>query len=96
MKINITPRSNEDAETTRFYRQLAYQINAISEGLMAGSYTARSSVPTTGTWAQGDEVKNSAPTELGIATAKYVIRGWQCVAGGTPATWLQQRYSTGN
>lgn len=36
--------------------------------------------PTTGTWAVGDTVLNSAPT----AGAAY---GWECVSAGTPGTW---------
>lgn len=95
-KLNVTPRTNEDAETTRWYRQIAYQVNALSEGRAAALYQASTSVPTTGTWAQGDVVKNSAPTELGTAGSKYVLREWICVAAGTPGTWVQQRILTGN
>lgn len=96
MRLNVTPRTNEDAEATRWAKQIAYQVNAISEGKISGFYAANTSAPTTGTWTQGDEVKNSAPTELGTASSKYVIHGWQCVASGTPGTWVQKRYLTGN
>ena len=95
-KLNKVPRANVDAETERWYRQIAAQVNALSEGSIAGSYAAMTSAPTTGTWAQGDEVRNSTPTELGSVSSKYTIRGWVCVAGGTPGTWLQQRNPTGN
>lgn len=96
MKINVIPRVNVDAETTRFYKELAQQVNAVSEGRLAGFYTASSAVPTTGTWAVGDFVLNKAPSELGTAGSKYIIHGWRCVAGGTPGTWVQCRYLTGN
>mgnify|MGYP001351527838 CR=1 FL=1 len=36
--------------------------------------------PTTGTWARGDIVYNSAPSATGFA-------GWVCVTAGTPGTW---------
>jgi hypothetical protein len=52
--------------------------------------------PTTGTWSQGDYVKNIAPIEGGTAGSKYVIRGWICVSSGTPGTWVQDRALTGN
>ena len=95
-KLNVTPRTNEDAETTRWYRQIAMQVNALSEGKMAGLYQATTAAPTSGTWAQGDYVANSTPTELGIALSKYTIAGWRCVASGTPGTWVQCRQLTGN
>lgn len=96
MKLNRTPRTHETPETTRWYMQIAQQVNAISEGLIAGFYNAQSAAPTTGTWAQGDFLKNKAPAELGTAGSKYVITGWICTAAGTPGTWLQQRSLTGN
>lgn len=96
MKINVTPRTQEDADATIWRKQLAYQINAISEGKIAGFYTAATSVPTTGTGAQGDFVLNATPTELGTAGSKYVIHGWRCVTAGSPGTWVQCRFLTGN
>lgn len=96
MKLNVTPRTNEDAETTRWYKQIAQQVNALSEGSIAANYTAQTAAPTTGTYAHGDQIKNSAPVEAGAATAKYVVVGWICVASGTPGTWLQCRVLTGN
>lgn len=96
MKLNVVPRSNVDAETARWYREVAQQVNAVSEGRLSGSYTAATAAPTTGTWAKGDFVKNSNPTELGTAGNKYVVMGFICVAGGTPGTWLNSRTLTGN
>lgn len=96
MKINVSPRAQVDADTNRFYRELAQQINAVSEGRIAGTYNATTAAPTTGTYAQGDYIKNSAPSELGTALTKYVIKGWTCTVAGTPGTWLQDRALTGN
>lgn len=52
--------------------------------------------PTTGTWKIGDFVRNSNPSEQGVATSKYVIQGWICTASGSPGTWLESRTLTGN
>lgn len=81
---------------TPILRTLAIKVNQLGDGRMAGLDNQRSAAPTTGAWQQGDEVTNSAPTELGTSPNKYVIRGWMCVASGTPGTWVQQRYLTGN
>lgn len=96
MRINVTPRSALDAETTRFYKDVAQQVNALSEGRLVASYTALTAIPTTGTWAKGDYIKNSNPVEAGVALSKYVIHGWICTVAGTPGTWLQDRRLTGN
>jgi hypothetical protein len=96
MKLNVTPRVNADAETTRWYREVAQQVNALSEGQVSATYNANTAAPTTGTYAQGDFVRNSTPVEAGIIGSKYVVKGWVCVAGGTPGTWVQARSLTGN
>jgi len=95
MKVTVN-RLNADADTIRIFREIAIQLNSLSEGKISARYGAMTAAPTTGTWALGDKVSNSAPAELGIATAKYVIDGWICVSGGTPGTWLEQRTLTGN
>ena len=96
MKLNVTPRSNVDAETTRWFRQIAQQVNGLSEGSISARYNAAAAAPTTGTWAKGDTLTNSDPAELGVALSRYVITGWICVASGTPGTWVQTRSLTGN
>jgi hypothetical protein len=96
MKLNTTPRVNVDAETARWYREVAQQVNSLSEGRLNASYTAYSSAPTTGTWAKGDQVRNSAPVEAGTAGSKYVVTNFICTAGGAPGTWLPCRSLTGN
>jgi hypothetical protein len=96
MKLNVTPRASVDADTARFQREVAQQVNALSEGRLVASYNALTAAPTTGTWAKGDYIKNSNPSELGAASSKYVIHGWICTVAGTPGTWLQDRRLTGN
>ena len=77
-------------------QRMAQKVNGLAAGrLVAVDFTA-TSAPTTGTHAQGDFVRNSAPTEAGVALAKYVITGWLCVAAGTPGTWVEVRALTGN
>ncbi|TBN49181.1 hypothetical protein [Pseudomonas sp. BGI-2] len=97
MKTNTTPRvGTNDPVLQRELREHATQINLISEGRIAGFYTALTAAPTSGAWMQGDSVKNSTPSELGAAASKYVIEGWVCVVSGTPGTWVQKRCLTGN
>ena len=96
MKLNVTPLSNVDAGTAQWYREIAQQVNGLSEGKISAKYQAATAAPTTGTYMQGDYVTNSAPSELGAATAKYVIMGWVCVTAGTPGTWVESRTLTGN
>lgn len=78
------------------FKQIAVQVNGISEGNAASFHNAATAAPTTGTWAQGDFIRNSAPTELGSAASKYTISGWRCTVGGSPGTWVQARELTGN
>lgn len=94
MKLNITSRSKVDPEVERWYREIARQVNGLSEGSIFALYQATTSAPTTGTWARGDFVTNSAPAQLGTAPNRYVIRGWSCVAEGTPGTWVENRIPT--
>jgi len=77
--------------TDRF-RDIARQVNGISEGKQSANHAAMSSVPTGGTWAVGDFVLNSNPTEAGSAGSKYIVHGWRYLATG----WVQCRYLTGN
>lgn len=52
--------------------------------------------PTRGSWKKGDTVTNNSKTELGTAGSKYIVDGWECVAAGTPGTWIEKRSLTGN
>lgn len=77
-------------------RDIQNQVNAISEGRQVGYYTAATAIPTTGTYGHGDFLLNSAPSELGGVGNKYIIHGWRCTAAGTPGTWKECRFLTGN
>jgi len=96
MKVNITQRLKADPDLIDLLRRIAYQVNTLSEGAISAKYNALTAPPTTGQWAQGDEVTNSTPTELGTAGSKYIVQGWRCVVSGSPGTWVQIRALTGN
>jgi hypothetical protein len=59
-------------------------------------HNAAASVPTTGVFARGDFVRNSAPVEAGAVSSKYVLLGWMCTVSGAPGTFVQCRALTGN
>lgn len=100
MRLPSEPRLPEHSpmarQLTDLFRQIAVQVNQLSEGLITARYGALTAAPTTGDWNQGDFIANSAPSELGVAGSKYVIHGWQCVASGTPGTFVECRFLTGN
>lgn len=91
------PKSPAFYTTLRDYiARIHQQLNGLGDGRASAVHSAYTAAPTTGTWSQGDYVKNSAPAEIGSAGTKYVINGWTCVASGTPGTWVQDRAPTGN
>jgi hypothetical protein len=79
-----------------FLRNIATQLNALSEGAIASRHAARATVPITGSYRRGDQVADSMPAEAGAPGSKYVRLGWVCVASGEPGTWLEMRVLTGN
>ena len=97
MKLNTTPRvALDDPILQRELREHAQQVNSVSENRLAGCYNAMPSMPTAGLYNAGDLVRNNAPSELGAAGARYVIFGWLCVVAGSPGTFVQSRFLTGN
>jgi hypothetical protein len=76
--------------------QIEVQLNGVTEGKISARHSARASVPTTGSFKQGDFIPNSTPAELGSGGSKYVIIGWICTVSGEPGTLLQCRVLTGN
>ena len=97
MKLNTSPRVGvADPMLQRELREHAQQVNALSEGRIAAAYGALAAPPTAGTYAQGDVIRNSAPTELGAAGSKYIVMSWTCTVSGTPGTFRENRSPTGN
>ena len=77
-------------------RTIAQKVNLIGDGRLAGSDFVASTIPTTGQFARGDFIRNSAPVEACVPTAKYIVAGWICEVGGSPGTLRECRYLTGN
>jgi hypothetical protein len=91
MKLQILGRIPPETPPW-LYQQLqdiAEQVNGLSSGTVASTINAYTAAPTTGTYAQGDFVKNSAPSG---ATPTY---GWICTVGGTPGTWVALNVGAG-
>jgi hypothetical protein len=78
------------------FREISQQVNGVTEGSISAITNAATAAPTTGTWKQGDFIRNSTPSELGSVGSKYVIWGFICVTSGTPGTWRECRFLTGN
>ena len=70
MKGVTVPYSNKAIDTMRF----------VGNTNNYASVDAYAAAPTTGTWARGEYVYNSAPAASGNV-------GWICVTAGTPGTW---------
>jgi len=106
MKLEENPQLPSNPDTpyardlnfvlSRIFRNTAQKMNLIADGRIAGSDFVAATVPTTGTFKQGDFIRNSAPVEAGAAASKYVVLGWIVVAGGTPGTLRECRVLTGN
>jgi len=77
------------------FREVCNQLNGFSEGRIAAVTNAAVSIPTTGTYKQGDFVRNSTPSEAGTAGSKYIVTGWICTVSGTPGTFKESRVLTG-
>lgn len=79
-----------------YLRDMALQINGLSEGRGFNRYQAQDTIPTTGSYAQDDIIWKKNVVEAGVATQKYVVIGYICVASGSPGTLVEMRVLTGN
>ena len=93
--LNTTPRIGRDPSLNRELTEHATLVNALAAGSI-DAVDARASAPAAGSHKHGDFVRNSVPTEAGTAGSKYVVFGWLCVASGSPGTFVQARFLTGN
>ncbi|WP_233875231.1 hypothetical protein [Paraburkholderia adhaesiva] len=75
---------------------IACMREANAFGVLGGEDVANTMPTAGGPWHQGKYLRNASPVETGTAGSKYVVRGWTCVAAGTPGTWVQDRALTGN
>lgn len=90
------PNKYEPAQWQAIILALQTQINLLAEGRLTGRHFTATSIPTTGDFAKGDIVWDSAPAEAGAAASKYVRLGWICTVTGSPGTLLEMRVLTGN
>lgn len=77
-------------------RRIEDAVNILAEGRLAGRHFNATTIPTTGSFGQGDIVWKSNTTEAGGAGNKYVVIGWVCTVAGSPGTLLEMRVLTGN
>lgn len=102
MRVNENFQVPSDAQPSvsrflyDFLRPMAKKLNGVASGTFSDFDAAATSAPTTGTYAVGDLIRNSAPSELGSGGSKYVIYGWLCLTAGSPGTWVECRFLTGN
>ena len=86
MSRNIPPATGTDVW------QIA--LRNVYEGRLS-AYTSSTAAPAGGSWAQGDVVRNSNPTEVTATEGpNYVVYGWINVAAGTPGSWEEMRIPT--
>jgi hypothetical protein len=105
MRLDPYPRFPADKmqmerKLTDLHRDIARQVNDLTEGRIVAVTNAATSVPTTGTWFAGDFVRNSAPAEAGTAGSKYVVTGWLRLTSSSNnvlnTDWVATRSLTGN
>jgi len=81
--INLSPDPKQlSVQLTSLLRDITQQVNGLSDGSVFTVHSARIAAPTTGTFAQGDFIRNKTPSG---ATPVF---GWICTASGTPGTWV--------
>lgn len=84
----------EDRVLKEWTRNVAAQLNGISESKIHQRHNAHTAAPGAGSYNQGDFVPNKTPSELGTTPNKYVILGWICV-DDSPLTFKECRCLTG-
>lgn len=101
MRVDENPLLPQDAAylvpaLSDILRSHAQKVNQLADGKLVAIDNALTTAPTTGQWMKGDFVRNSNPAEAGAVASKYVVIGFLCVTGGTPGTWVNCRFLTGN
>lgn len=83
-----------------YLTRLARKLDELSYGRIVENDSASPSPPVAGTWARGDFVRNSQPSQLGTAGSRYVVLGWSRLTNGSANTlgtdWFEARALTGN
>ena len=84
MRLDPFPRFPESVgqlaeKLTLLFRDAAQQVNAAADGQIVASNNARTSIPTTGTYAKGDFVRKSAPS----VSSSGIVVGWLRISDGS-------------
>lgn len=92
------PASYDRQTFEKITRDVEEKVNKLAEGVLDGTHNAHTAAPTgtSQSYAVGDFIRNSSPSELGSVGSKYVLLGWVCVTSGAPGTWRECRVLTGN
>jgi hypothetical protein len=93
---NKVPQAYDKGRIQDIVREVENAVNSMAEGRIVSRYNASTAAPSGGTYAKGDFIPNSDPSELGSGGSKYVVIGFICTVSGTPGTWLSCRCLTGN
>jgi hypothetical protein len=94
-RLNMYPRiGSSDPTLLRELGEHAQLINAMTDGRLAGTNNATTAAPTTGPHAQGDYVRNSAPSEAGGGRGEICRFGLGCRCWRN--TWDLERVSRPN
>lgn len=103
MRLNVEnrlPQKYDAATLALLLRDFARQLNQLSEGFIVANTNASASMPSSGTYANGDFVKKTTLAEAGGAGTKYVIIGWLRLTNGSNhvlnTDWVTARVLTGN
>ena len=94
--VNLVPEEYVPARMRDLFSRVENAVNLLAEGRLQGRHFTAATIPTTGSFAQGDIVWKSNPTEAGPVNNKYVVIGWVCTVAGSPGTLLEMRTLTGN
>lgn len=97
MRLDVRPRFPADQKLwerklTDLFVETNTQVNRLTEGTVSAVHNAATAAPTTGSYAVGDFIRNSAPAEAGAPGSKYLVTGWMYTASG----FLPCRVLTGN
>lgn len=80
----------------RRHNEVADQVNALSEGMIFGTYNNTDTTPTTTTASIGDFVAKKTQTETAVGGIKYVHKGWMYVNVGAGKAWKPMYILTEN
>ena len=98
----LLPTNTDGALKTalsKMFREIAIKVNQLADGSISGIDRVSTTIPTTGTYKQGDFVRKSDPVVAGGGGSQYVITGWTRITSGSShvlnTDWVENRSLTG-